>query len=611
MIFLRRYPFWFRRPQGLTMGDNKDSLKRRNPAGESSLRRVFFLSLALIIVLPALLLALSTWMVYRREVDRVENQLQETNHQLAKLAERSLVSLIYNLADSISGSDPGRGVRREFSAAHWVDTDENRRVIKSTIPGVEAGDTLPDLFNPPWRHVEPGSDSGFDISDVVDSPDLSEPVIMIRFALSGGPMRIIIVDPDHLHSWLTSKFDSFVDRHVYAVDSSGRPIFYSNMGLIRRASVFGLNPPVRMFLARRSGPIRYVSAISKKQRVGYVLPVEEFGWGMIVSADIGERLLDIRQRMLWLLVAWASGAILAAFVFFYFSRRVIAPLIAIAEKINRADRLGEPLLELSLPGATLREINLLVTEFNEHIRKIRSSEQEVIQAEKMATLGELAAGLAHEIGTPLNVMRGNAQIMLRKLPAEHPDRESLEKIITQTGRIADLIRNMLDVARSDTAAPVAVNVKQVLSKAVATAREIHPDLHIHMSAEEALPRTPGYPRRLEHALLNIILNACQAVSKNGNIRVDAAQDAETDRIRLSVEDDGCGIDPGDLPNIFQPFFSTKGSGKGTGLGLALVDRVIREHKGQIEADSEPGKGTRFVIYLPTIIMTEDDYELGC
>ncbi len=587
------------------MDKNSDSFRLHRAYKENSLRRVFLFSLALIIILPAIPLALATNMIYRQEVQRVELQLQETNHQIAQLAARSLSGLLRNLAEAASESEIDSKNLISLPIQYWLGVDKNGLITHSTIRDLPAGQSLPESLRVPWKRIESWSDAGFEVSDMTKLPFMPQAVIFMRVFMPDQSVRILSLDPLHLHQFLTSKFDSFVNRHVYAVDPAGRPIFYSNIQLMSRDSVLSKNPPVKAFIEAKSGPVRYVSVVSGAQRVGYVLPMKETGWGMIVSADIGGRLLELRQRMSWLLVHFIISCVFAALVVVYFSRRVVDPLIAMTKRIREARGFEKEPFRLEGIKGGLLELNLLVREFNEHNKKIWEAEQEAIQTEKIATLGELTAGLAHEIGTPLNVMRGNAQYLMRKLPEDSPDREILGKIITQTGRIADLIRNMLDVARTDTASPVSVDINRVLEKCVNMAREIHPGVKFHVTLNRDLPKPAGYPRRLEHAFLNIIFNGCQAVSDDGNLWIKSSRKDGGECVVVSIEDDGCGIAPEDLPRIMQPFFSTKGSGKGTGLGLALVDRVVREHKGSIRASSKVNVGTYFELTLPTDERNED------
>ena len=183
--------------------------------------------------------------------------------------------------------------------------------------------------------------------------------------------------------------------------------------------------------------------------------------------------------------------------------------------------------------------------------------------------------------------------------SEAPGRSGLEKIIRQTERIAGLIRALLDVARTDAGNAVPVDLPRVIDRAAEILRSMFPAATLELDLEPDLPPVWGYPRRLEHAVLNLMINGCQAMEGRGALRLSIGRiAAESTGLEMFVEDHGCGIAPENLERIFQPFFSTKVSGEGSGLGLSLVDRVIREIGGSIRVRSRPGS-TRFSIFLPT------------
>ena len=573
-----------------------------SPARRVSLRRVFVASLALLILLPMVPLALSTWRVYQDEVARMEVQLQGTNRQIALLASRLVLSVLDQAAVLLTRPDLPGAEQAGSPIADWEETSAAGVVIRSTFDPRRAG--APGYAEVVWRRMVGVSGQPFEVSDRAWRPEGRRAAVLIRVPWPDPERarghRVGLLDLDYLQERLAGRGETFVDRHVYVLGADGSPFFYSQPDAARDAARMRLNPPVARFLQGGAGPMRFTSAISGKERVGIVTRVEEAGWGLVVSADIGAKILDLRSRFAWIAAALLLGGALAVVVFFAFSRALIGPLTAITREIRRPGR--EPYALLSVPGSVRRieEFRELVDEFDEHIQRGRRAEAQAVRAEKLATLGELTAGLAHEIGTPLNVMRGNAQLLMKKLPEGDPGRPVLEKIVRQTARIADLIRGLLDVARADTSAPVPVALPRVIARGIETVREMYPGVDVAVDIDESAPSVPGYPRRLEHALLNLLVNACQAMEGKGTLRVASRTERDGDgtRVWIAIEDDGRGIEPENIPKIFQPFFTTKASGKGTGLGLSLVDRVVREHGGTVEVTSEVGKGTRFVVRLP-------------
>ena len=572
--------------------------------GKHSLKGLFVFSLSLLIVLPLIPILLSTWYIYQDEVERVENHLQETNHQVALLAYQSFNALINKIAFTLSEKDLKLSELKEHSIIYWIDVAQNGKIISSNIASLTSGDPI--TFESIWRKRDGLYSLRFEVSDVTDLEFLSKPTVLIRVPFENG-YRIAIVDLNYLHVWMTSNVDSFLNRHVYAIDSSGHPIFYSNMKLMDETEMFKNNPPVKFFLNGNSGPIRYVSTISRNERIGFVLRMTEAGWGLVVSADIGDRILALRERLFWIVAAFFISGLVALGIFVNINRRVMSPLFSIARQVRREDEREYKSISLPENAENIAEFRLLVNEFNEYVEDIQRAKREAIQAEKMATMGELTTGLAHELGTPLNVIRGNAQYLIKKLAKDDNNRPVIDKIINQTDRISDLIRNLLDVARIDMVQKEPVSLPKVIKKALKTIKEIYPKVNVHVDAKDNHSSILGFTRRLEHAFLNILDNACQAMdgSRDLWVSVKTLMDDGKGTLQVSIEDSGTGIEDEDLPNIFQPFFSTKGSGKGTGLGLALVDRVIKEHDGSVKVSSIPGKGTLFLISFPINFINEE------
>ena len=565
--------------------------------GESSLRRLFVFSLSLLLVLPLVPILLSTWYIYQDEVERIETHLQETNHQVALLAHHSFNALINKIAFRLSENDLNSAELKDISIHYWIDVAQNGDILSSNIPSHVPGNPI--LVKPNWRKLDGSHDLQFEVSDVVTLDFFAKPTVLIRIPIAKG-FRIAVVDLHHFHTWLTSTFDSFLNRHVYAIDSTGHPLFYSDMKLIDETEIFKVNPPIKFFLNGKSGRIRYISTISRNERIGYVLRMTEAGWGLIASADLGNRILALRERLFWIVVAFLISGLVALGIFVNINRKVMNPLLSIARQVHREDEGEYKSVSLPKNAENIAEFRLLVNELNEYVQDIQRAKQEGILAEKMATMGELTTGLAHELGTPLNVIRGNAQYLIKKQATNKKNRPMLEKIIYQTDRISDLIRNLLDVARIDLMQKEPVFLPKVVKNALKTIKDIYPKISVHVDVEDNLSTILGFTRRLEHAFLNVLDNACQAMDGSGElwISVKTATEDGKNALQVSIEDFGSGIAPEDLPRIFQPFFSTKGSGKGTGLGLALVDRVIKEHGGCIKVNSIPGKGTLFLISFP-------------
>ncbi len=229
--------------------------------------------------------------------------------------------------------------------------------------------------------------------------------------------------------------------------------------------------------------------------------------------------------------------------------------------------------------------------------------EHVFQSEKMSALGGLLAGVAHELNNPLSVVVGHA-IMLSE-ESDDPDvQRQIRKIADAAERCSKIVRTFLTVARKEPAQSEPVDVVEMIETAVDVARygETARAIDIEFEMEAELPKIIGDQNQLTQAIVNLIINAQQAIEESGvgdQIRVVAQPDEQKKALLLVVEDNGPGIASDIRGRIFEPFFTTKGVGQGTGMGLALCDRVVAAHKGRIEISDVDPKGTRFLITLPT------------
>jgi PAS domain S-box-containing protein len=237
--------------------------------------------------------------------------------------------------------------------------------------------------------------------------------------------------------------------------------------------------------------------------------------------------------------------------------------------------------------------------------------QEVQQAEKLAVVGQLAAGIAHQIGTPLNVISGSAEYLMMEWGGEGSRPQELEIIIAQTDRITKLIRQLLNFARPARMELQPLDPNDLLHAVLSlTEHQIAKEqIEVQVTLQPDLPPIVGDVNQLEQALLNIVINAWHAMPDGGRLTLGTRVVRPADRqrrvgraahlgIEITVADTGTGIAPEHMPRIFDPFFSTKGVGKGTGLGLAISRRIVEDHHGTIEVESRLGIGTTFVIWLP-------------
>jgi PAS domain S-box-containing protein len=229
-------------------------------------------------------------------------------------------------------------------------------------------------------------------------------------------------------------------------------------------------------------------------------------------------------------------------------------------------------------------------------------EEQLQQREKLSSIGLLAAGVAHEVNTPLTGVSSYTQMLLNMLPENDPKHALLLKVRRQADRATDIVNNLLNFSRTGSAAEFAgVDIHRVLDD---TLQLLEPQLRrsqieIVRDYAEGLPQVHGNSVKLQQVFTNLILNARDSIA-NGNGRITlATRNGDDDGLLIEVADSGVGIAPDDIVKIYDPFFTTKGVGRGTGLGLAVTYGIVQEHSGHISVSSTPGLGTTFRITLPT------------
>ena len=229
---------------------------------------------------------------------------------------------------------------------------------------------------------------------------------------------------------------------------------------------------------------------------------------------------------------------------------------------------------------------------------LRSLERQLISAEKLATTGVLAAGIAHEVGTPLGIIRARAELLLDDID-RGPSRRALEAIVEQIDRISSIIRQVLDFSRVQPVELGRVDVAEAVQSAL--------DLLGHRLRQQKVTAQADVPpevppvaadaSQFQQVLINLVLNACDACESAGHIQVTASV-AKAQRVRLEIRDSGAGIEPAHLLAVFDPFFTTKKRGEGTGLGLPIAASIVRNHGGEISLASTPGAGTTVTVIWP-------------
>jgi signal transduction histidine kinase len=308
------------------------------------------------------------------------------------------------------------------------------------------------------------------------------------------------------------------------------------------------------------------------------------------------------ERHMVLLVAGAGAVAICGVLLVVLTYTVQRPMVELQQKISQ---LGSGDLSANVSFAHRNdEIGDLGRNFNQMVSQLRESRLEIerlhrtqmSRAEHLATLGEMATGLAHEIRNPLAGIAGVIEIIGRDLPSTSPARSVVKDVRQEIARINHIVTDLLQTARPHPPKVRKSDLNTTVEHAVMLGRQqaLAKSVEIALHKDPTLPEVEHDSDQIHQVLLNLLLNSLQAIEQNGKITVNLESHGKA--VVVQVIDNGRGIAPDHLPNIFRPFYTTKGDG--TGLGLSLARRIVEDHQGRIDVSSTLGKGTTFSVVLP-------------
>lgn len=325
-------------------------------------------------------------------------------------------------------------------------------------------------------------------------------------------------------------------------------------------------------------------------------------------------------RLLALYTALVALALLTA-TYAALTRLIVRPLDALA---NAAERVANGARQLAVPRTTVRELGELgqslhtmtarliaeedklrskIDEVEHATARLRETQAQLVRSERLASVGRLAAGLAHEIGNPIAALIGLEDLLLAGGLEPEEERDFLQRMRRETDRVHRILRDLLAFARPSTARDEAREPGSVEAAVHDTAALVMPhpalrDAELALDVHADLPQVTLSREQLVQVILNLVLNAADAIAPGGHVRIEASRAAAG--VRLSVSDDGPGIAPDVRDRLFEPFVTTKEVGKGTGLGLAVCRGLVEAAGGTIELDPSVVRGARFVVELPAV-----------
>ncbi|RKY56432.1 MAG: histidine kinase [Candidatus Neomarinimicrobiota bacterium] len=326
--------------------------------------------------------------------------------------------------------------------------------------------------------------------------------------------------------------------------------------------------------------------------------------GILYVGILEEKFVDMkRQTMLTFLGITFVGIVIAFAISCILGNSITKPirlLVSASNKFAKGD------LDHRVEYRNKDEIGELGTAFNYMLDSIKErderlkeyTKQEIMKSERLAMVGQLAAGVAHEINNPLGSILIYSHLLLEDLEKEDPRKGNLEKIVNQATRCKEIVKGLLDFSRQTEPEMKPSNINTVVTEVLSLVEKqaMFHNIKVIKKLSPDLPTILLDKNQIQQVLMNIILNAAEAMDGQGKLTVGTSSDEEYARIKFT--DTGCGISEENMKKLFQPFFTTKETGHGTGLGLSISYGIIRKHNGKISVSSEIGKGSTFTIILP-------------
>jgi two-component system NtrC family sensor kinase len=352
--------------------------------------------------------------------------------------------------------------------------------------------------------------------------------------------------------------------------------------------------------------------------------------GILYVGMLERPYIDTTSRVMLTFTLMAFLFIIFLLVILYFATsRIINPLqkmvIATQEiakgdlshkvEVNSKDEIGYLADSFNQMTADLKTANQKLIEWGktlekkveERTKELREMQEHLIQSEKLASLGKLAAGIAHEINNPLGGILIYSHLLLEDTSKKSPYYENLKKIVKETSRCKDIVRGLLEFARPKEPEMTLININNAVDRslAIVEGQTIFQNITLDKTYASELPKIVADESQLQQVFMNIIINAAEAMDGKGILSLNTSMNTDRTHIEIKISDTGHGIKEENKKRLFEPFFSTKEVGKGTGLGLAISYSIIQKHQGTIEVESQEGKGSAFTIKLPVTRKSKD------
>jgi two-component system NtrC family sensor kinase len=328
--------------------------------------------------------------------------------------------------------------------------------------------------------------------------------------------------------------------------------------------------------------------------------------GILYVGILEQKYLDIQRQTIFVFSSITALGVVIAMALSYFVSRVILESV---NKLAFASReIAHGNLDVNVDIRSNDELQELADTFNymtsaleERDRQLKeATTKRIMESERLALIGQLAANVAHELNNPLQGIVAYSHLVLEKMPTGTPGRRSIEKIVVQANRATEIIRGLLDFSRQRKPMKQPSSVNQILEECVALIEDqaVFHNIEVNRELQDPLPPVVVDPAQMQQVFMNMIINAAEAMDGSGRLTLATRCGPDGRSVEVEFTDTGQGIDEANLERIFDPFFTTKQVGHGTGLGLAISYGIVKEHRGTIAVESKVGAGTTFTLKLP-------------
>ncbi|MBL7060836.1 MAG: HAMP domain-containing protein [Actinobacteria bacterium] len=589
--------------------------------------RIFYQILVVFVLVIIVCLVLSGWYMMQISGNIITQNISESDQKFAGQiaqeieAEMASVKPILTLLSESTGlrlmeATAVKGeinrVQRSFSeiSSIYVANMEGEQIARTDTGKLENVSMI-------WNfQVVRGGDEF--VSDIYFKPTISELMQTITLPIIDNGVVVGVLSADiNFRRVMVSVMDIDIGKNgnVIVIADNGRVVAHTRIKQVPELDLSKL-PIVEAVLAGQEGTMKGYTDELGRQVLGSYMPIRELGWGVVIQrslADIDDEVGQLRTTILWVTI---FGIFLSVLVGALMSRQITKPIQQLA---SASERVAQGDLSTLVDVKSSNEVGVLARSFNQMIvslkksrdelqqwgnklekkveertRELKDAQDKMIRKEKLAVLGQIAGGMAHELRNPLGVISNAAYFLKETLTdADKTTKEYLDIISSEVNNAEKIVSNLLDLSRTKPSERAEAAVSELILKIL---DKKHPprDIKVTTNIPKDISSIFVDSSQISQVLTNLITNAYQAMTDGGSLTINARK--HKNKVYIEVVDTGCGIPKKDMEKIFEPLYTTKA--RGIGLGLSVSKNLVEVNGGSIKVESTKGKGATFTVVLP-------------